>query len=37
MALERVYPDKRVHCILIWTDEPKIMPLSDGVLATHRP
>ena len=31
-AAARIFPDRRITCGLIWTDGPKLMPLSDGLL-----
>jgi ATP-dependent helicase/nuclease subunit A len=31
-ALKRIYPTKRVSCVLIWTDGVRLMPLPDALL-----
>ncbi|MDV7340511.1 double-strand break repair helicase AddA [Terasakiella sp. A23] len=31
-ALELIYPDKPVRCVLLWTDTPKLMEIPDGML-----
>jgi len=36
-ALSRVYPGRRVECALLWTDGPRLMPISDALLAKHLP
>ena len=30
----QIYPDKTVHCALLWTAEPKLMILSNAILAS---
>jgi len=30
--LAKIYPDRPVQCALLWTDGPRLMPLSDGLL-----
>lgn len=36
-ALKGIYPGVRVDCVLLWTDGPSAMWLSDGVLAPYEP
>jgi ATP-dependent helicase/nuclease subunit A len=36
-ALERVYPDRRVDCAILWTEAPRLMPISNHLLARHLP
>jgi ATP-dependent helicase/nuclease subunit A len=36
-ALRRIYPDRPVRCVLLWTDGPRAMPLSDELLDRHVP
>ena len=36
-ALKRIYPDRGVRCVLLWTDGPHAMTLSDGILNDHAP
>lgn len=31
-VLSQIYPDREVRCALLWTDGPRLMPLSDEVL-----
>ena len=31
-AAAKIFPDKRIGCGLIWTDGPRLMPLSESVL-----
>ncbi|MEQ8355661.1 MAG: double-strand break repair helicase AddA [Kiloniellaceae bacterium] len=35
--LARIYPERVIHSYLIWTDEPRLMQLSDALLADHAP
>ena len=35
--LARVYPDRPVRCLLLWTDGPRVMALADGRLDAHAP
>ena len=30
--LAKIYPDREIRCALLWTDGPRLMPLSDGLL-----
>ena len=34
-TLRHIYPDKTIHCALLWTDGPFLMPLSDDMLAQY--
>jgi ATP-dependent helicase/nuclease subunit A len=36
-ALARIYPGRPIDCALLWTDGPRLMPLSSGLLARHLP
>ena len=36
-ALAQVYPDRPVRAVLLWTLGPRLMPLSDEILAAHAP
>jgi ATP-dependent helicase/nuclease subunit A len=36
-ALGHIYRDRPIDCALLWTDGPRLMPLSPGVLARHSP
>ena len=36
-VLRRVYPDRPVHAVLLWTAGPKLMSLSDKILDAHAP
>ena len=36
-ALRAIYPEKRVTCVLLWTDALRLMPLSDGILDSYAP
>ncbi|MDH5749613.1 MAG: PD-(D/E)XK nuclease family protein, partial [Rhodospirillales bacterium] len=36
-ALSAIYPDKSIICLLLWTDGPDIMILSDALLDAHAP
>ena len=36
-AIRAVYPDKPVRCALLWTDGPRLMPLSDAGLDAAAP
>jgi len=35
--LERIYPDRAVRCVLLWTAGPEIMPLPDSLLDAYAP
>ena len=36
-VLRRVYPDRPVHAVLLWTAGPRLMPLSNEILDAHAP
>ncbi len=36
-ALERIYPDREIHCALLWTEGPRLMPISPEILAGYLP
>jgi ATP-dependent helicase/nuclease subunit A len=36
-AVAAVYPDRQVRCALLWTDGPRLMPVSPERLARHAP
>ena len=36
-ALRLIYPGRPVHCLLLWTDGPRLMPLSQEVLDRWAP
>jgi ATP-dependent helicase/nuclease subunit A len=36
-ALQRIYPDRPVACALLWTEGPRLMPISPARLAEHLP
>jgi len=36
-ALERIYPDRPVECAILWTEGPRLMPISPALLARHLP
>jgi len=36
-ALEAVYPERAVACLLLWTDGPRLMALPDEILKPHAP
>ena len=36
-VLAGIYPDRRIESCLLWTDGPRIMQLSDQLLAGHAP
>jgi len=36
-VLTKLYPDRPVHCVLIWTDGPQITVLPDDLLDRHAP
>lgn len=35
--LRGIYPDRTVHCLLVWTDGPRLMRLDDALLAPYAP
>lgn len=32
LLIQRIYPDKSVHCALLWTAAPRLMPLPNALL-----
>ena len=36
-ALERIYPDRPVVCAILWTEAPRLMPISPALLERHLP
>jgi len=36
-ALARVYPEREIRCALLWTEGPRLMPISPETLAGHTP
>ncbi len=36
-ALEKIYPDRPVTCAILWTEAPRLMPISPDLLAQHPP
>ena len=36
-ALMRIYPNRPVRAVLLWTDGPRLMPLSAALLDAHAP
>ncbi len=36
-VLKQIYPDKQIESLLLWTDGPRLMHLSDALLADHAP
>jgi ATP-dependent helicase/nuclease subunit A len=36
-ALSAIYPDRPIRCVLLWTDGPRLMELSPGLLDGHGP
>jgi ATP-dependent helicase/nuclease subunit A len=36
-ALARIYPDREVRCALLWTEAPRLMPISPEILAGYPP
>jgi ATP-dependent helicase/nuclease subunit A len=37
VALEKIYPDRAVSCAILWTEAPRLMPISPDLLARHLP
>jgi ATP-dependent helicase/nuclease subunit A len=35
--LARIYPGRAIRSYLLWTDQPRLMQLSDALLAGHTP
>ncbi len=36
-ALGKIYPDKSIRCALLWTEEPRLMELPEGLLESLSP
>jgi ATP-dependent helicase/nuclease subunit A len=36
-ALARIYPGREICCALLWTEGPRLMPISSETLAGHLP
>ena len=36
-ALRAIYDDRPIRCALLWTESPRLMPLSDALLDRHHP
>jgi ATP-dependent helicase/nuclease subunit A len=36
-ALARVYPGREIRCVLLWTEGPRLMPISSETLAGYSP
>jgi ATP-dependent helicase/nuclease subunit A len=36
-ALARIYPGREIHCALLWTEGPRLMPISPEILAGYLP
>ena len=36
-ALARIYPDRQIRCALLWTEGPRLMPISPEILAGYVP
>jgi ATP-dependent helicase/nuclease subunit A len=36
-ALTRIYPEREIRCALLWTEGPRLMPISPEALAGHLP
>ncbi|HEX3863069.1 MAG TPA: double-strand break repair helicase AddA [Stellaceae bacterium] len=36
-ALGRIYPGRRIECAMLWTDGPRLMPVSPALLDRHLP
>ena len=37
VALERIYPGRKIECFLLWTNGPNLMYLKTDLLATYSP
>jgi ATP-dependent helicase/nuclease subunit A len=35
--LRQIYPGRAIRCLLLWTDGPRLMPLTDRLLDRHAP
>jgi ATP-dependent helicase/nuclease subunit A len=36
-ALTQIYPDREIRCALLWTEGPRLMPISPEILAGYLP
>jgi len=36
-ALARIYPGREINCALLWTEGPRLMPISSDILAGYSP
>jgi ATP-dependent helicase/nuclease subunit A len=36
-ALARIYPGREISCALLWTEGPRLMPISSDILAGYSP
>ena len=36
-ALARIYPGREISCALLWTEGPRLMPISSEILAGYSP
>lgn len=36
-VLSKIYPDKTIDCLLLWTDAPRLMQISDAMIAQYAP
>ena len=36
-VLKTIYPEKSVECLLLWTDVPQLMQISDALIAEYAP
>ena len=36
-ALAQIYPDREIRCALLWTEGPRLMPISPAILAGYPP
>jgi ATP-dependent helicase/nuclease subunit A len=36
-ALQQIYPDREIRCALLWTEGPRLMPISPEILAGYLP
>jgi ATP-dependent helicase/nuclease subunit A len=37
VALERIYPGRKIECLLLWTNGPNLMHLKTELLAAYSP
>ena len=36
-AVSRIYPDKSIRCVILWSAVPKLMPIADALLDPYDP